>query len=171
MAQKRQILFPPFRLDAANQRLWRGEEALPLRPKTFAVLVYLLERPGQLVTKEELLDACWPDTTLTYTVLKVCIREIREALGDDPKAPRFIETAHRRGYRFIGRIIEDGDKERRNGGEIGRGEHLPLRPSIPLSLRLSVSSSATGLVGRETEMDRLWGSLKQTLDNRRQVVF
>jgi DNA-binding winged helix-turn-helix (wHTH) protein/predicted ATPase len=163
MAQKRQILFPPFRLDAANQRLWRGDEALPLRPKTFAVLTHLLDRPGQLVTKEEFLEACWPDTAMTYTVLKVCIREIRETLGDNPKAPRFIETAHRRGYRFIGQISEDGEME--------RGEHLSLRPSVPLSLRLSVSSSAMGLVGREAELDRLRGSLELALDGRRQVVF
>ena len=85
-----------------------GSQAIKLRPKAFAVLDYLLGRPGQLVTKEELLNAVWPETFVGEAVLKVAIRQIREALGDDPKSPRFIETAHRRGYRFIGQIAESG---------------------------------------------------------------
>jgi DNA-binding winged helix-turn-helix (wHTH) protein/tetratricopeptide (TPR) repeat protein len=149
-------------MDASDQQLWRGEQALPLRPKTFAVLSYLLERPGQLVTKEELLDACWPDTTMTYTVLKVCVREIREALGDDPKAPRFIETAHRRGYRFIGRISEVLGAET---------QHIRTSGRFVAPLRLRLSSAAKGLVGREAELARLRGSLERALDGQRQVVF
>src|SRR5574341_1238766 len=98
------IFFPPFRLETADQRLCCGERVIPLRPKTFAVLHYLLQRSGRLVTKNELLDAVWPETSVSDTVLKVCIRELREALGDDPQAPRFIETAHRAGYRFIAEI-------------------------------------------------------------------
>jgi DNA-binding winged helix-turn-helix (wHTH) protein len=99
-----QINFPPFHLDRLSERVCRGDETIVLRPKVFAVLTYLLERRGLLVTKDELLDACWPEVTVSDTVLKVCIREIREALGDDTNSPRFIETVHRRGYRFIGRI-------------------------------------------------------------------
>ncbi|HKQ77130.1 MAG TPA: winged helix-turn-helix domain-containing protein, partial [Blastocatellia bacterium] len=102
-----QINFPPFRLDRLSGRVYQGEETIALRPKAFAVLTYLIERRGQLATKDELLDACWAEIAVTDTVLKVCIREIREALGDDPSSPRFIETAHRRGYRFIGKITED----------------------------------------------------------------
>ena len=65
------------------------------------MLEYLASRPGRLIKKSELLDALWPDTFVADGALKVCIREIRRALGDDAQAPRFIETAHRRGYRFI----------------------------------------------------------------------
>ena len=61
-----------------------------------------MARAGRLVTKDQLLAAVWPDTAVTDTVLKVCVREIRDALGDDPDAPRFVETAHRLGYRFVG---------------------------------------------------------------------
>jgi non-specific serine/threonine protein kinase len=104
--QRNRIIFPPFRLDAGEAKLYRGDETLSLRPKTFAVLRHLLERAGRLVTKDELLDACWPETHVGDAVLKVCIREIRELLGDDPKHPRFIETDHRRGYRFIGEVRE-----------------------------------------------------------------
>src|SRR6185369_12610905 len=98
------ILFKPYSLDLTNECLWEGSQPIKLRPKAFAVLEYLLARPGQLVTKEELLDAVWPGTFVGEAVLKVAIRQLRETLGDDPKSPRFIETAHRRGYRFIGPI-------------------------------------------------------------------
>ena len=98
----RQVTFGAFRLDRANRSLHRGLSVIPLRPKAFAILELLVARAGRLVTKEQLLAAVWPDTAVTDTVLKVCVREIREALGDDPDAPRFVETAHRLGYRFVG---------------------------------------------------------------------
>ena len=97
-----QITFAPFRLDRVNRSLHRGLAVIPLRPKAFAVLEYLVTRAGRLATKDQLLAAVWPNTAVTDTVLKVCIREIRDALGDDPDAPRFVETAHRLGYRFVG---------------------------------------------------------------------
>src|SRR5262249_2830003 len=97
--------FPPFRLDTVNQCLWRRRAAAPaarllLTPKAFAVLRYLVEHAGQLVTQEALLAAVWPDTYIKPEVLKNRIFEIRSALGDRPKTPRFIETLARRGYRF-----------------------------------------------------------------------
>jgi DNA-binding winged helix-turn-helix (wHTH) protein len=95
------IAFGPFRLDRIRGRLLRGEADVPLRSKTFAVLEYLALRPGRLVYKEELLDALWPATHVTSSVLAGCIRELRRALGDDARAARFIETAYRRGYRFV----------------------------------------------------------------------
>jgi DNA-binding winged helix-turn-helix (wHTH) protein len=98
MKQKRQIFFGPFRLDTVNQQLFSGDREIDLRAKSFAVLQYLVERPRQTVSKQELLDAIWPDVYVSDTVLKVCIAEIREALGDDHAKPRFIQTRHRRGY-------------------------------------------------------------------------
>jgi len=85
MANNTQKLFPPFALDSVNECLWNGTKAIKIRPKAFAVLNYLVDRPGQLVTKEELLGAVWPDTFVTDAVLKVTIRELREVLHDDPK--------------------------------------------------------------------------------------
>lgn len=78
-----------------------GKSESRLHPKAFAVLRHLVEHPGQLVTKETLLEAVWPKVYVADTVLSVYIAEIRKALGDNPKRPRFIETVHRRGYRFI----------------------------------------------------------------------
>jgi len=99
------IAFGPFRLDPLSGRLLRGRRNVPLRRKTFAVLEHLASRPGDLVGTDELLDAVWPDTHVSPSVLAGCIRELRRALGDDAHAARFIETAYRRGYRFIATAV------------------------------------------------------------------
>jgi DNA-binding winged helix-turn-helix (wHTH) protein len=96
------ICFGPYRLDRLSGRLFDGATHLPLRLKTFAVLEYLATRPDRLVGRDELLDALWPGTHVTPSVLAGCIRELRRAFHDDARKARFIETAHRRGYRFIG---------------------------------------------------------------------
>jgi DNA-binding winged helix-turn-helix (wHTH) protein len=160
MIQMRQVLFPPFRLDPINERLMRDQEMIPLRPKSFAVLRYLAERPGELVRKEELIEAVWPRTYVTDTLLKGCVTEIRKALGDDPAAPRFIETAHRRGYRFIAPVVDEGGALRRINPSGGFVE--------PLRLRLSL---AYGPVGREAGFAQLERLLERAMKGERQVVF
>jgi len=95
------VAFGPFVLDPANEVLTREGQQVRLRPKTFAMLAYLVAAAGRLVTKKDLLDDLWRDVFVGDAALKTCMREIREALGDDVQRPRFIETAHRRGYRFI----------------------------------------------------------------------
>ena len=96
-----QYSFGPYRLDDGAGQLRRGEDVVPLAPKAFAVLQHLVRKSGQLVTKDELLSLAWADVHVGDGALKVCVREIRRALDDDPRAPLFIETAHRRGYRFV----------------------------------------------------------------------
>ncbi len=98
--------FGGFRLDPVSGRLLRGDRPIPLAPKAFAVLQHLASRPAHLVSKQDLLSAFWSDAYVGEAVLKATIREIRKALNDDPRAPRYIETAHRRGYRFIADVIE-----------------------------------------------------------------
>jgi DNA-binding winged helix-turn-helix (wHTH) protein len=101
------VHFPPFRLDPSNERLWRERVEIPLRPKTFAVLRYLVGHPEQLVTKEELLNAVWAETVVGEDALTGCIRDLRKVLGDEAKRPQYIETVHRRGFRFIGKVASD----------------------------------------------------------------
>jgi urea transport system substrate-binding protein len=98
------LVFPPFRLDVSNEQLWRGSTLLPLRPKTFEVLLYLARNAQRLVTKQELLENIWTDTTVSDELLRGYIRELRERLGDDAKTPRYIETVPARGYRFLLRV-------------------------------------------------------------------
>jgi pimeloyl-ACP methyl ester carboxylesterase/DNA-binding winged helix-turn-helix (wHTH) protein/class 3 adenylate cyclase len=98
------LSFDRFRIDTARAQLFDPSGAIPLTPKALTLLEYLVSHPGRLVKKEELLEAVWPGVFVADGALKVCIREIRRALGDDARAPRFIETAHRRGYRFIAEV-------------------------------------------------------------------
>jgi DNA-binding winged helix-turn-helix (wHTH) protein/tetratricopeptide (TPR) repeat protein len=102
------IHFPPYRLDLAAGFLRSGDRAISLRPKTWAVLCYLAERPGVLVTKDELLSAVWGDTAVTEATLTKSIGEIRDALHDEVRRPRFVETVHRRGFRFVSAIDGGG---------------------------------------------------------------
>jgi predicted ATPase/DNA-binding winged helix-turn-helix (wHTH) protein len=128
--------FPPFRLDTVNQCLWRGdglaEERILLAPKAFAVLRYLVEHPGRLVTQDELFEALWPKTYVQPEVLKSHIAAIRAVLGDDARKPIFIETLSRRGYRFIAPVTEGAS----------------ARPSRMTNLPEAVSE----LIGREAEL-------------------
>src|SRR5262249_10507419 len=101
------IRFAGFVLDAAEGRLTFGDEVLPLRRGAVAVLHYLALRPGRLVTKTEIFAAIWPAVTVSEIVLAVCISELRKVLDDSAKVPRFIETVHGRGYRFIGVIADE----------------------------------------------------------------
>ena len=100
-ASAARLRFNHFELDEADARLARDGEPVPLAPKPFAVLCALTRKPDRLVTKNELLDAVWGHRFVTESVLKSAISEVRAALGDDPKQPRYIETVSRRGYRFI----------------------------------------------------------------------
>ncbi len=99
------VTFDCFELDEADARLARAGEPVPLAPKPFAVLCALTRRPDRLMTKNELLDAVWGHRFVTDSVLKSAVSEVRAALGDDPKQPRYIETVSRRGYRFIGALV------------------------------------------------------------------
>jgi len=101
MEGDRLLLFDEFSLDPSTEQLRCGGEVVALTPKAFAVLRRLVEDGGKVVSKEQLLSAGWGKTHVSDGVLKVVILEIRRALGDDPAAPRFIETVPRHGYRFI----------------------------------------------------------------------
>ena len=161
MGNEQPIIFNPFSLDLVNECLWRGSQAIKLRPKAFAVLNYLLERPGQLVTKEELLNSIWPQTFVSDAVLKVTIRQLREALDDDPKSPRFIETAHRRGYRFIGQLAES---EQMTAGRVGSVRTTP-------SSGLPSEDLSWGFVGRDEALTRMQNWLQKMLAGERQIIF
>ena len=95
------LAFGSCTLDRAGARLRRDGQVVSLTPRAYDVLKYLGEHAGRLVTKQELFDAIWTDVFVGDAALKVCIREIRRALDDDAQQPRYIETAHRRGYRFM----------------------------------------------------------------------
>jgi DNA-binding winged helix-turn-helix (wHTH) protein len=93
--------FDRYDLDEADARLTCAGKPVPLAPTPFAVLCTLARAPDTLVTKNAMLEAVWGHRFVADSVLKTAISEVRAALGDDPKQPRYIETVSRRGYRFI----------------------------------------------------------------------
>ena len=99
------LTFEHFRLDPISGQLYRDGERVALAPKAFALLQTLAGQSGRLVSKQDLLTAVWPGVFVGDAVLKSTIREVRKALGDDSHEPRFIETAHRRGYRFAAPVV------------------------------------------------------------------
>src|SRR6185436_19275302 len=150
----REVDFGPFRLDASNSRLLRDGKPVALTPKAFDVLRYLTSQPDRLVTKDELLSAVWPDVLVTDASVKVCVREIRKALRDSTKVPKYIETVHRRGYRFIA-AVAPAKKEK------ARRIEVTDRPAVASRL----------LVGRDEQIGRLAERFQRALSSERQCVF
>src|SRR5262249_13787895 len=137
-----------------------------LRPKAFAVLKLLVQHAGQLVTKQQVFDAVWPDTFVGDAVLKDIIRQLRNALHDDAASPAYIETAHRRGYRFIAKLSKSLLSEVPDPS--GHADVLPL---MRKAAALRSSAVTTGILGREVEFGKMRGWLDRALSGERQIVF
>jgi TolB-like protein/Flp pilus assembly protein TadD len=103
---KQGVNFGDYRFDFETGRLWSGEREVRLTPKASAVLKVLVTHAGKPVTKEELFASVWNGTVVSDDALTSCVQELRKALADDSRQPRFIETRHRRGYRFVAPVSE-----------------------------------------------------------------
>src|SRR6476620_233443 len=102
MRTRRQTLaFGPYSFEPDNQLLRRGDDTISAPPRVLGLLDLLLERAGDLVARQELIDRVWKDAFVTDTSLAEAISVLRQTLGDDPQAPTYIQTVHRRGYRFV----------------------------------------------------------------------
>ncbi len=95
------ITFAPFSFDPKSRLLSRDGREIPLPPRVVGVLELLLQRAGEIVGRQELIDTIWKDAFVTDTSLAEAVSVLRQALGDDPQSPTFIQTLHRRGYRFV----------------------------------------------------------------------
>jgi adenylate cyclase len=113
-----------LKLDIEDQRLWSGDQAVPLGNKAFQLLQLFVENPGRLLTKDQILEALWTDVYVSEGLIKEYVHDLRLALGDDPKEPRFIETVRGRGYRFLGGITPVA------GPEKAETRTFPEKPSI-----------------------------------------
>jgi DNA-binding winged helix-turn-helix (wHTH) protein/tetratricopeptide (TPR) repeat protein/TolB-like protein len=100
------LAFGPFVLEPETGRLYRGDHVIPLAPKPFETLLYLVRRPGRVVSKAELMETLWHDTYVTEDVLVQSMVEVRRALGDQAKTPRYVQTLPRRGYQFVEAVRE-----------------------------------------------------------------
>lgn len=111
--------FGPFTVDAGSYRLLREGAVVPLSPKIIDLLLYLTARQSVLVSKDELFTALWPDVAVTDNALTQAVSELRQALGDDPSKPTYIQTVARRGYRFIAPVETLGSGEPTPGVALG----------------------------------------------------
>jgi DNA-binding winged helix-turn-helix (wHTH) protein len=102
--------FGSFRLDTAERLLLRAGQHVSLTPKAFDLLVYLVDHAGRLATKQELMNALWPDTFVEESNLVFTVSALRKALGDGQDGEQFIQTVPTRGYRFVAPVTHDGDR-------------------------------------------------------------
>ena len=152
MLAKLEIRFGRYRFHP-TQGLSRGKRDLRVTPKSLSVLRVLIDRAGEVVTKEELFRSVWPETAVSDAALTTCIQELRRALSDDARHPRYIETVHRRGFRFLLASRADQPEE-------------PLR--VP---DRRPSRSPRPIVGRESALAQLSDALTRTCQGARQAVF
>ena len=152
MAADRRFAFDRFRFDARTGQLWRDGREVKLTPRAAAVLHLLAERAESLVTKQELLDRVWGGMAVGDDALTSCIQELRAALGDDARRPRYVETRHRRGYRLM----------------------VPAKVAVDdgaVALAKMAAPDPSGLVGRVAELTALGSAFDEACAGRRQVVF
>lgn len=147
------ICFGPFSIEPQNARLRSHHQVLSLTPKAFAVLDYLVESAGQLLTRDTIFAQVWPTTVVTDAALTVCIREIRNVLGDDAKNPRYIETVQKRGYRFICETYNRPDTFENN----------------PKTSTFRYSDHS--IVGRDRPLRQMKQCVETALSGKRQLVF
>ncbi|MGH9332109.1 MAG: winged helix-turn-helix domain-containing protein, partial [Vicinamibacterales bacterium] len=136
------VAFGPYTFDSANGLLRRAGSEVPLPPRVLGVLAYLVARPGQVVARQDLIDAIWKDAFVTDTSLAEAVSSLRQVLGDDPQQPVYIQTLHRRGYRFVA-PIEEHEARGRVAEAGSRGvPQLPapdLRPPAPEVVSASIA--------------------------------
>src|SRR5215467_13551176 len=140
--------FKSFRLDPANHILLRDGERIPIAPKAFDLLAYLVDRGGRLVSQDEILEALWPDTHVNPEVLRKYVLEIRKVLGDRPNAPEFIETLPKRGYRFIAPVTEADQSATLPGASLPQETSSPTPKSESKAIPLPATSLRKGRLPR-----------------------
>jgi DNA-binding winged helix-turn-helix (wHTH) protein/predicted ATPase len=143
--------FGAFRVLADLDLLYRGDEVIPLEPRAVRVLRYLVQHADRVVGKEELLDRVWSDTFITDGVLKKAVSQIRRALDDPPQESRFIETYHRRGYRFLVPV------------EAARVARAPELPQTALLRAAAADLDFDQFAGREAELETLCAEYRRAL--------
>jgi predicted ATPase/DNA-binding winged helix-turn-helix (wHTH) protein len=157
--------FESFRLDTSNQCLWREGAQLALPPKPFAVLRYLVENSGRLITHDELLDALWPQTYVQPQVLRTYMLDLRKLLNDAAANPRFIQTLPKRGYCFVAPVTEvEGDGRSAPRAFASAQAYTGVADGI-------VNRIVDGIVDRTDEFARLQQQFDLSASGQRRVVF
>jgi predicted ATPase/DNA-binding winged helix-turn-helix (wHTH) protein len=178
--------FESFAIDMSNECLWHKGGQLDLPPKPFAVLRYLVDHPGRLITHDELMDALWPETYVQPQVLRTYMLDLRKLLGDDAGEPKFIQTVPKRGYRFVAEVREVTDQAAKDGAAPDRAapgrDSKERRATDQIEALFSSNHAATSqnnpqvtetprIVDRKEELGLLNAHVRQISGGQRQVVF
>jgi DNA-binding winged helix-turn-helix (wHTH) protein len=125
--------FGPFELNAVSGELWKQGRRVKLQEQPFRLLVILLENAGQVVTREQIQNRIWEGNTFVDfdSSLRVAVRKLREALGDDADNPRYIETIPKRGYRFLAPAPRTENSNRREVEISPAATLLPAATTLP----------------------------------------
>lgn len=125
--------FDSFRLIPGEGLLLRDGEPVPLTPKAFETLLFLVRRRGHLVQKSELMDQVWGDAFVEENALSKCVWSVRNALGEDPKSAKYIQTVPKRGYRFVADVRVSGDGSMVTDLPLSPGSSLPRYRTVLIS--------------------------------------
>ena len=123
--------FGPWRLDAAQHLLFHQGAHVPLQPKAFEILLALVERPGEVVSKEELMESVWPDTFIEEINLTKNISVLRKALANGDGTQDYIQTIPKRGYRFVAELSEPQMVAESGEPQTEETSLAQLAPSLP----------------------------------------
>src|SRR6201987_3214440 len=124
---RRKLGFGPFELSIGERVLQRDGQVLPLGDRALDILIYLADRPGEIIAKQELIDHVWPEVTVEEGSLRVHVAAIRKALGDGQFGNRYIANIKGRGYSFVGTVIPFGDGMESRNAEFRQQGRLPVR--------------------------------------------
>lgn len=162
MSGPARIALGDFLIDPQARRLWHRDVAVPLRPKPWDLLLFLLERPGQVLLKDEIAAVVWPDVAVGEDSITKAVRELRAALGDDARRPRFLETVHRVGFRLIADALAP----------------VGAAPAAPAAVGVAPGAPAAGplagepkIAGRTGELAALAEALADARRGTRRTVF
>src|SRR5471030_2387257 len=138
-AVHRKLRFGPFILSVGERILRRDGQVLPLGGRALDILIYLADRPGEVIAKQELIDHVWSDVSVEEGSLRVHVAAIRKALGDGQFGNRYIANIKGRGYSFVGTVVSStGDAESRNDQFRHQGR-FPARPIMMIGRERVVS--------------------------------
>src|ERR1700751_5934909 len=121
------ILFGPFALNVAQRTLRKADDVIPLGGRAFDILLALLDRPGEIVSKSELIAKVWPDVTVEEGSLRVHMSALRKALGDGQLGQRYIANVQGRGYRFVAPVTRRA-QEHEPRSSFARPSNSPIVP-------------------------------------------
>src|SRR5690242_6118174 len=164
--------FDEFRLDAARRLLLKGEHQVPLTPKVFDTLLYLVEHAGELINKNKLMRAVWPNTVVEENNLNQNISALRRALGQGRGEHRYILTVSGHGYRFVGELKPRGEMRARDqrpaAGLIRNLAVLPFTPLVPdqrdAALELGMADALIARLGSDRIIVRSINSVRRYVE-------